>query len=169
MYNIQVTTGEVLAIICTFFGHRDAPECVRPCLLAAVERSITAYGCETFYVGDNGAFDRMAAAAVRECKAAYPAIRLYRVAAYLPVARRESDDAFDGVLFPEGLETVPPRYAIAWRNRHLADRADIIISYVQRRFGGAFTAVQQAARRDHVLLINLAKVAGWPEYSSHHI
>lgn len=55
---------------CFFIGHRDTPESIQPQLDAAVERHIVEYGVTDFVVGHYGAFDRMAARAVRESKSA---------------------------------------------------------------------------------------------------
>ena len=61
---------------CFFIGHRDAPEEVRPLLAEAIERHIAEYGVKEFVVGHYGAFDRMAAHAVRNAKERHPDIRL---------------------------------------------------------------------------------------------
>ena len=46
------------------------------------------------------------------------------VLAYLPKERREYEDGSD-TLYPEGIETVHPKFAITWRNRYMIDSADI--------------------------------------------
>ena len=52
--------------ICSLFGHRDVFVDLSDELKSAVEKAITEFGITTFYVGENGDFDRMAAGAVRE-------------------------------------------------------------------------------------------------------
>ena len=72
---------------CFFIGHRDAPGELLPHIRVAAEELIVRKGVTDFYVGSRGGFDRLAAAAVLELRAAYPDIRLYRVLAYHPTVR----------------------------------------------------------------------------------
>lgn len=48
--------------VCTFFGHRDCPESIRPLLRAAIVDLIEKHRVRLFYVGNEGNFDRMARA-----------------------------------------------------------------------------------------------------------
>lgn len=50
----------------------------------------------------------------------------------------------DETLFPEGLERVPPRYAIHRRNNWMLEQADLVVSYVDRSWGGAAQQVKKA-------------------------
>lgn len=70
-------------MICCFFGHSDAPESVYLALADAVTRHITGLGVTEFRVGNYGAFDRMAARAVKEAKTHHP-VKLYLMPPYLP-------------------------------------------------------------------------------------
>ena len=66
-------------------------------------------GAVTFYLGGYGAFDGLAAAALRKQKETYPHIELILVLAYL---NRDTDASrYDSTTYPP-LEKVPPRYAI---------------------------------------------------------
>lgn len=70
-------------------------------------------GADTFFLGGYGAFDNLAAAAVRRQKKTYPHIEVILVLAYL---NRDIDAArYDSTTYPS-LEKVPPRYAIVKRN-----------------------------------------------------
>jgi len=76
MYNIlyyRYGGEDMNGKICFFIGHSDAPQSVYPELVEAVERHITEYSVTDFRVGNYGAFDRMAARAVKEAKASHPA------------------------------------------------------------------------------------------------
>ena len=46
-------------MICTFFGHRDAPSEVIPLLQEVLQDLIERHGVKQFYVGNQGNFDRM--------------------------------------------------------------------------------------------------------------
>ena len=42
---------------CTFFGHRDCPETIKPKLREVLVDLITNHGVDMFYVGHQGQFD----------------------------------------------------------------------------------------------------------------
>ena len=69
---------------CTFFGHRDCPSSIKGKLHKEIERLICNHGVDTFYVGTQGSFDRMAYAALVELRQRYRYIKVYRVLAYMP-------------------------------------------------------------------------------------
>ena len=69
---------------CTFFGHRDCPSSIKEKLHEEIERLISHHGVNTFYVGTQGNFDRMAYAALVELRKRYQHIKIYRVLAYMP-------------------------------------------------------------------------------------
>lgn len=53
---------------CGFCGHADTPEKVYAPLRSCIEELICRQGVREFYVGSEGAFDRMALRALREMK-----------------------------------------------------------------------------------------------------
>lgn len=115
---------------CFLIGHRDAPESIYPVVLKAVEQHILLYGVVEFMVGRRGAFDRMAARAVKQLKTTYPAVRLTLLLSYHPGERKvELPEGFDGSLYPEGQETVPRQLAIVRANRYAADHSGYLIAY----------------------------------------
>ena len=52
--------------ICTFFGHRDAPDHIKEKVRQAIISLIKEESVDCFYVGHNGNFDRMVAALLAE-------------------------------------------------------------------------------------------------------
>lgn len=116
--------------LCFMFGHRDSPECILPRIEEAIECHYANYDIHSFYVGNRGSFDHMAAAAVKRVKARHPDIRLYLLLAYHPGERAvQLSQGFDGSYYPP-LEHVPRPYAIVKANRYMADCADSVICYV---------------------------------------
>ena len=106
-------------------------------------------GATTFYLGGYGAFDSLAAAAVRRQKTKYPNIEAVLVLAYL---NREMDASrYDGTTYPP-LETVPPRYAIVRRNEWMVRESDVVISGVTHGWGGAAKTLDYAKRRGKVIV-----------------
>ena len=98
---------------CTFFGHRDCPSSIKEKLHEEIERLICHHGVETFYVGTQGNFDRIAYSVLAELRKRYQHIKVYRVLAYMPKPG-ETDTA--DTIVSEGIENTHPRYAIVYRN-----------------------------------------------------
>ncbi len=140
-------------MICTFFGHRDAPQDIYNKLEAILIDLIENEQVNTFYVGNQGSFDGMVKKALKKLKAVYPHINYAVVLAYMPTDPTTED--YSNTIFPEGLERVPPKYAIVKRNQWMLEKADFVVAYVKYSFGGAakFTAL---AGKKGKIVINLA-------------
>ena len=134
---------------CTFFGHRDCPDGIKAELYKAIEQLITEKGVDTFYVGTQGSFDRMAYAALVELRLRYSRIKVYCVLAYMP---KPGDTDTTDAIVPEGIENAHPRYAIIHRNNWMIDRSDYVIAYVTHSFGGAYQAVERAKKREKIVI-----------------
>ena len=136
---------------CFFIGHHDAPESVYPALLAAVERHIAEHGITEFFVGRYGAFDRMAARAVRTVKEKHPGVTLTLLLPYHPSAYKpkqvEDFANYDGTYYPAGLESVPKRCAILRANRAMVDQCTHLIAYHRHPAGNTSAVVEYAQRR----------------------
>lgn len=141
---------------CCFFGHKDAPSSIYEKLEEAVEKLIKDDGYNSFLVGNQGQFDSMALSALRKMKGKYPHISYNIVLAYMPGHKEEwsSCDPAETV-FPEGLESVHPRYAISWRNKWMVQESDAVVCYITHSWGGAAQYVNLAERRNK-LVVNLA-------------
>lgn len=137
---------------CTFFGHRDCPDTVRRELKRVLEELIVEQGVQMFYVGDKGQFDAIVHGVLRELAQQYPAIDYAVVIAYLPQGQTLENDT----MFPEGLETVPRRFAIERRNLWMLAHADYVITYVTHDWGGAAKFARKA-RRCGKIVIELAQ------------
>lgn len=135
---------------CTFFGHRDCPGSVKASLYEAIERLICDQRVDTFYVGTQGSFDRMAYAALAELRQRYSHIKVYRVLAYMP---KSGDADSADTIVPEGIENAHPRYAIVHRNNWMIDRSDSVIAYITHPTGGAFQAVERAKKKGKTIIM----------------
>lgn len=145
---------------CGFCGHADTPEKVYAPLRSCIEELICRQGVREFYVGSQGAFDHMALRALREMKEKYPFIHYAVVLAYLP-GKSVPQDPADPTIFPEGLEQVPPRFAISRRNRWMVDNCRWMVAYVTRGFGEAVKTLA-LARKKGVTVIELAAAPAAP-------
>ena len=59
---------------CTFFGHRDCPETIKPKLRSTIIDLIENHNVDMFYVGNQGQFDAMVRSALKKLKQEYPHI-----------------------------------------------------------------------------------------------
>lgn len=78
--------------VCTFFGHRDCPETIKPRLREVLADLIVSKGVDTFYVGNQGRFDGIVRSVLRELEQEYPEIHYAVVLAYLPGKKNKYDD-----------------------------------------------------------------------------
>ena len=131
--------------VCTFFGHRDCPETIKPRLREVLVDLIANKGVDTFYVGNQGRFDGIVRSVLRELEQEHPEIHYAVVLAHMPGKKNEYDDFSDTIL-PEGIEAVHPRYAISWRNRWMLQRSDYVVTYITHSWGGAARYAQKAKR-----------------------
>ena len=123
---------------CTFFGHRDSPETIKPKIRTAVIDLIENHGVTMFYVGNQGNFDRRVRSVLKEVTTTYPEVGYAVVLAYMPSAKAANlSEDFSDTMLPEGIEKVPKRFAIPWRNKWMIEHADYVVTYVTRLFGGA--------------------------------
>lgn len=134
--------------VCTFFGHHDCPSSIRPALVTTLIDLIEHSGVDTFFVGNHGAFDAMARSVLSELKQIYPHIRYTIVLAYLPVhgGTLEKKD-YANTMLPEGIENVPRRFAIVWRNKWMLRQAEYVVAYVVHSVGRSSQFVEMAARQ----------------------
>ena len=133
---------------CFFIGHREADERLLPRLELTINRLILEEGVRYFYVGGYGGFDRIAATAVKKAKRQHLNITLMLMLPYHPAERHvETPNGFDGTYYPDGMETVPKRYAITRANRLLIDTCDWLICYVSHEASNAGKLLEYAQRR----------------------
>ena len=142
---------------CCAFGHREVYENITAQLDKAVLEA-AAQGCVIFYTGAMGQFDSLFASAVRKAKRSYPNIKLICVKPYMTKEIKESGDylysLYDDIIIPTELADIHPKSAIPKRNRLLVDWSDIVIGYIKRQYGGAYTALKYARsqKKDVILL-----------------
>lgn len=120
-------------MVCTFFGHRDTPKEIEPTLRSTLIDLIENKNVNLFYVGNHGNFDAMVRRQLEDLSKTYP-IKYYVVLAYMPGKSAEPDEH---TILPEGIETIPKRFAIFYRNKWMLNKSDIVVTYVTRNFGGA--------------------------------
>ena len=148
--------GNMNAKSCFFIGHRDADPSIVSVLSDTIAHCIVDLHVRYFYVGHYGSFDRLVEHTVIAAKKQHPEIMLYRVLAYHPSERQvDLPKGYDGAYYPEGMETVPKRFAIDKVNRLMIDRCDCLIAYATHPASNTCRFIEYAKRKGTVLIKNL--------------
>lgn len=135
---------------CTFFGHKDTPKEIEPTLRSTLIDLIENKNVTVFYVGNNGNFDTMVRRQLEDLSQIYP-ITYSVVLAYLPTEKNKNDN-LTNTIYPEGIETIPKRFAISWRNKWMIQQSDIVVTYVTHNFGGAAQFKALAERKNKTVV-----------------
>ena len=135
---------------CTFFGHHDCPPEIKPKLREVLTELIEKRNVDMFYVGNSGAFDRLVRSVLRELTQKYSHISYAVVLSRLPEGRDGED--FSDTILPEGIEEAPPRFAISWRNKWMLSKAELVVTYVTRSWGGAWQFSEKAKSRGKIVI-----------------
>ena len=141
---------------CTFFGHSDCYELNSAIVFSAIENLIKT-GVNTFYVGQQGNFDSMVFNCLIQLREKYRHILFYSVLAYIPKSKDAFTPSAEHSVYPEELETCPPRFAIDKRNRWMIGKSDFCLCYVNDTWGGAYKFATLAKKKG-LTVINLGKL-----------
>ena len=142
-------------MIVTFFGHSDFKENdeFEKIILDLLEKKIGDNVAE-IYLGGYGNFDAFAYKCCKKYKQNHSNVSLVFVTPYLNF--ENSNLMYDYVIYPE-IEDKPLRFAITYRNRYMVEKAEYIIFYLNREWGGAYQSYKYAKQKKKELL-NLAEL-----------
>ena len=135
--------------ICGFCGHRDVFEAdVEERAKTEIEKLIE-NGFTTFYSGGMGDFDKICERIVRGFKRKNDDIRLCLILPYIKSSVNNNPEyynaLYDEIIVPD-LGHVHYKRAIIERNRWIIKNSDMILAYVFRGFGGAWTMLKYAEK-----------------------
>ena len=86
-------------------------------------------------------------------KKSYPQIDYSVVLAYMPREKKEFDPTdYSDTVFPDGLESVPPQFAISKRNEWMIKNSDYVVTYVRYIVGGAAKFKDLAVRKGKTVI-----------------
>lgn len=148
---------------CTFAGHREVYQAnVSEALDKAISEVLN-NGDEsfTFLVGGMGDFDGLCASAVRAAKRQHPdkQITLTLVDPYmkqeLNISKDYYEQMYDDIIVPIELAGVHYKSAISRRNRWMVESSQVLIAFVYRDHGGAYTTLRYAQKLN-LQIINIA-------------
>ncbi len=110
-------------------------------MMAILEETVGDEPAE-FYLGGYGKFDNFAYSCCQKYKITHPNVSLVFVTPYL----RDAREGYDAVLYP-AIEDKPLKFAISYRNRYMAEKADLAIAYICRTYGGAYTMYKHIEKK----------------------
>ncbi len=140
---------------CTFFGHRITKSEIEPELRSTLIDLIEKNEVNLFYVGNQGGFDLMVSRVLEELSKDYD-IQYYTVSAYISAKQdilSKSNDVH--TLLPDGIETVPKRFAINYRNKWMIEHSDYVVTYVSNRIGSGAAQFKELAEKKGKFVINI--------------
>ena len=141
---------------CTFFGHRYVPQKIEPTLRSTLIDLIELHGVDLFYVGNHGEFDAMVRRVLRQLSTKYP-IKYHVVLAYMPEKKDENQlITCSDTILPEGIEIVPKRFAINYRNKWMIEHSDFVVTYVVHDAASGAAQFKKLAERKGKAVIDLS-------------
>ncbi len=142
-------------LTCTFFGHKDTPQKIEPTLRSTLIDLIENKNVRNFYVGTHGNFDHMVKRILIELNEIYP-INYAVVLAYLPDKKHSPGGEYrPNTILPDGIEVVPRKFTINYRNKWMIEKSDYVITYVKYTIGGA-CKFKELAEKKKKTVINIA-------------
>lgn len=150
MQQISVfTTEKTPPKTCAFTGHRTLGKDFSPRKLKSEIKKLILAGVDTFYNGMAMGFDLLAAEKTLELKKKYPQVRLILCIPCYNQERNfsEKDKGRYAAIYKKAdkkalLSDVYYRGCMQNRNRYMAERADVLIAYCNKKEGGAAYTVK---------------------------
>ena len=134
----------------SLFGHRECEDLryIESQLRPIIEQLLEDKSYVNFLIGRNGEFDEYAASVIKRARKEIQAdnSELTLVIPYTLADIEFYEKYYDDIIIPESLHGVHPKSAISAKNRWMVEQSDLIIVYVERESGGAFTAMKYAKK-----------------------
>ncbi len=101
-----------------------------------------------FQLGRNGDFDILAASCIRRVRKAFggESSTMTLVLPYRVKDMADFEKYYDAIFIPEEAAKSHPKASITKRNKWLAENSDLLIAYVHRENGGAYTCLKMAEK-----------------------
>lgn len=143
------------------FGHRDfnGHKIIDEQLYPLIENIIHTKSFVEIYIGRNGEFDIYAATVIKRLQSSIGKINneFICVLPYYVKDIEYYEKYYDSVIIPECIVNSHPKRAIRDRNKWMVEKSDLLVCYVERKEGGAYSALKYAEKLKKQT-INLAKI-----------
>ena len=141
---------------CTFIGHRNCPREIKELLYNTIKNLIVKKNVTSFYVGTQGAFDKLVYEVLCELEKEHK-IKVFVVLAYLERVSKDEYYDVEKTVFPEELANVPLRFAIRRRNSYMINQADYIVTFLNTTFTNTYKNIEEAVKKNKII-INLGSL-----------
>mgnify|MGYP005760100509 CR=1 FL=1 len=139
------------------FGHRDfrAHRRLDDTLYPYLKELLRTKPFLEIYMGRDGEFDRYAASVLKRVQDAMGKenSELNLVLPYMKKDIEDFEKYYDRVIIPI---IAHPKMAITMRNEWMVENADLVLCYIERKTGGAYTAMKYAIEHEKEI-VNLAE------------
>ena len=103
-----------------------------------------------FFLGEYGGFDSFAYQCCKAYQRNHPHTKLIFITPYITAEYQKNHleyqkTRYDEIIYPE-IEDKPKRFAISYRNKWMAERADLVIAFVDHSYGGAYQTYRHALK-----------------------
>ncbi len=149
-------------MIITFCGHSDFSKSkeYENAVMDFFETRVNGDSVD-FFLGGYGKFDAFAYNCAKNYKVKHPNASLVFVTPYMSLEYQENhlkyqETRYDEIIYPD-IEGVYPKFAIPYRNRWMVEKADLIVAFVNREYGGAYHTFKHAKRKGKYIF-NLADI-----------
>lgn len=134
----------------SLFGHRKIDHLwqVNDELSQIIKELIQTKSYATFLIGRNGEFDEYAASVI---KTVQKEVRkenndMTLVLPYKVANLEYYEKYYDSIIIPDRVYGAHPKAAITLKNKWMVEQSDLVIVYVERNKGGAYTAMKYAEK-----------------------
>ena len=140
----------------SLFGHREIDDLRRleKQLAPVLKELIQTKSYVSFLIGRNGEFDEYVASVIKRVQKDVGKENndMTLVLPYTVAALEYYEKYYDSIIIPESLYGAHPKLAITLKNRWMVESSDLVIVYVERDKGGAYTAMKYAEKRNKKLI-----------------
>ena len=140
----------------SLFGHRriDDLNKLENKLAPVIRELIQSKSYVAFLVGRNGEFDEYVASVIKRVqnKIEYGSSDITLVLPYSVADISYYEEYYDNIVIPECLYKVHPKSAIKLKNQWMVDQSEMVICWVERKEGGAYTAMKYAEKSEKYII-----------------
>ena len=138
----------------SFFGHREitAFKEIENKLETLIHKLITEHEYVEFLIGRNGEFDQLVSSVIHRVRKRldYKNCSLTLVLPYMTAEFRDNESSFydyyDEIEISQSASSGHFKSAMQTRNKEIVDRSDLVVFYVERQSGGAYTTMKYAVK-----------------------
>ncbi len=134
----------------SLFGHREINDLQRldDVLVPIIKELIQTKSYVAFLIGRNGEFDEYAASLIKHAQKEVGKENndITLVLPYTVANLEYYEKYYDSIIIPESVCGAHPKSAITLKNRWMVEKSNLVLVYVERNKGGAYTAMKYAKK-----------------------